>query len=331
MPSIKTQKGAFFSAVDGQSILAAASSNGMQLPYSCRTGRCSTCKLRVLSGQSQAQMPELGLSEQEQAQGWVLSCVRTAVSDLLIEVEDIAYLSLPQPRTLPCRLHSLDRLTADVMRVRLRLPPNSDFSFRAGQYIDVIAQGGLRRSYSLACASAVENQLELHVREVADGAMSAYWFTQAKEGDLLRMYGPLGTFVLRDLVGVDLKFLATGTGIAPVKAMIESLRLASPENLPRSISVYWGGRQPQDLYFDLASIMDGIHYEPVLSRASADWQGARGYVQQQLIADCLDLSDAAVYACGSDAMIQSARKSVIESGLPTFRFHSDAFVCSSAT
>ena len=160
--------------------------------------------------------------------------------------------------------------------------------------------------------------------------MSEYWFQHAKVNDLLRLNGPLGTFFLRQIAGLDLIFLATGTGIAPVKSMLEGMSALSADQQPRSVTVYWGGRKPQDLYCDVAAFSGSARFVPVLSQADAPWTGARGYVQQQLINDMPDLSQAVVYACGSDAMIQSAKTLLESAGLPTHRFHSDAFVCSAS-
>jgi CDP-4-dehydro-6-deoxyglucose reductase len=188
----------------------------------------------------------------------------------------------------------------------------------------------LRRSYSVANAGTVLQQIELHVRQVHVGEMSHYWFDQAKPNDLLRLNGPLGTFVLRDTVGLDLLLLATGTGIAPIKAMVEGLVTAPAARLPRSVTVYWGGRTAPDLYWDPATLAIHHRFVPVLSRADAGWTGARGHVQQAVLATIPDLGNAAVYACGSYAMIQSARTELVAAGLPKNRFHSDAFVSSSA-
>jgi CDP-4-dehydro-6-deoxyglucose reductase len=173
--------------------------------------------------------------------------------------------------------------------------------------------------------------MELHIRAVEGGAMSHYWFGQAKPNDLLRFHGPLGTFFLRDVSGLDLVFLATGTGIAPVKAMLEGLAGVSPEMHPRSISVYWGGRKNEDLYWDPRPSHPNVNYIPVLSRADAEWEGRRGYVQNVLMDDRLDLSQAVVYACGSNQMITDARGLLVKNGLSGHRFYSDAFVCSSIT
>jgi CDP-4-dehydro-6-deoxyglucose reductase len=331
MPSIKLSDGTSFNSEPGESLLDAASRARVVMAYSCRTGRCSSCKCKVIEGESTALHEELGLSEQEKADGWILSCVRSATSDMSLEMGDLGGLTIPQVRTLPCRIHALERLAEDVIKVVLRLPPTSDFIFLPGQYIDVIAQGGIRRSYSLANASAVDKMLELHVRAVPGGLMSEYWFCQAKVDDLLRLNGPLGTFFLRDVSELDLVFLATGTGIAPVKSMLESVETLPIENKPHSITIYWGGRKPSDLYWDVNSVMGAHRYVPVLSRAGSDWSGARGYVQQVLLAEASDLSETVVYACGSSAMIHSAKDLLLTAGLPEQNFLSDAFVCSSST
>ena len=156
--------------------------------------------------------------------------------------------------------------------------------------------------------------------------MSDYWFKQAKANDLLRFNGPLGTFFLRNLDKLHLVFLATGTGIAPVKAILETLTNIAPEQAPQSVTTFWGGRKLEDIYYDPQTIMAGHRFVPVLSRPGPGWAGVSGYVQNALLATQPDLSCTAVYACGSDAMIRSAKASLLAAGLPDNRFFSDAFV-----
>jgi len=327
---ILLHSGAHFVATPGMSILDAGAAAGLTLPYSCRTGRCNACKCKVIRGETLALSTEIGLTAEEKAGGWILGCVRTAVTDLLLEMQTLDGLALPPPRTLPCRINGIERMAPDVLRILLRLPPGSALNHLPGQYIEAIGPGGIRRSYSLATAGSDGAPLELHVRAVEGGAMSDYWFHRARDNDLLRLHGPLGTFVLRDVAGLDLILLATGTGIAPVKAILESLPALDPAESPRSVTVLWGGRVPADLYLDIGSL-PGVHrYVPVLSRADDAWKGARGHAQDVLLGLQPDLRNAAVYACGSDAMIHGARETLVQAGLPAGRFHSDAFVCSAA-
>jgi CDP-4-dehydro-6-deoxyglucose reductase len=328
MPSITLNSGAIFYAEKGQSILEAAAHAQILLPYSCKVGRCSTCKCKVISGVTQALQVESGLTDSEKSEGWILSCVRSTQTDLVLEAEDLGGSVLPQPKTLPCRISRVERLTENVIRVQIRLAPTAEFNFIAGQYIDVIGPSGVRRSYSIANADFFDRLLELHIRAVNNGVMSEYWFNHAKTNDLLRLRGPFGTFFLRPSKDIDLIFLATGTGIAPVKSIIESLPGVNLKYQPKSVTVLWGGRVQKDIYMDLNSLPGILNFIPVLSRADEGWVGVRGYVHDALIALKPDLENSSVYACGSESMIRSARSLLVKTGLSPNRFYSDAFVSS---
>ena len=135
MPLVKLSNGRLFTANTGDSLVDAAFLAGITLPHSCKMGRCSTCKCKVKQGETFALQTETGLTDTEKANGWILSCVRTAQTDVALEVEDLGDLVLPPSRTLPCRISSLERLAADVIRVMLRLPPNANFKAIPGQYM----------------------------------------------------------------------------------------------------------------------------------------------------------------------------------------------------
>lgn len=330
MPLISLSNGVSFPAESTESFLDAATRAGVTMAYSCRNGRCSSCKCKLLEGSTTLLSDEMGLTDKEKAEGWILGCVRAAAgTDVVLETEDLGGIQPPPAKTIPCRIQLLTPLAEDVIKVVLRLPPTVDFAFLPGQYVDVIGNG-VRRSYSLANASARDKLLELHIRAVPDGAMSQYWFGQAKVNDLLRLNGPLGTFFLRHAGGRDLVFLVTGTGIAPAKAILESIDTLPEAERPRSITLYWGGRTPADMYWDGAGIAAAYRHVPVLSRAEPAWAGVRGYVQDACMADGFDLSRTIVYACGSDAMIHSAKALLTGAGLPERYFYSDAFVCSAS-
>lgn len=328
MNTITLSTGKFFPAIDHTAILDSAAAAGVVLPYSCKTGRCSSCKCKVTQGTTTLLHPETGLTEQEKSEGWILSCVRAAASDLVIEVEDLGDTVIPKAKTWPCRISEITRLAPDVVKVMLRMPPAADFQFLPGQYLDVIGPGGVRRSYSLANADFNDKQLELHIRAVDGGEMSQYWFSQAKQNDLLRLNGPLGTFFLRDIAGKTVYFLATGTGIAPIKSMLEAILGMPAASQPQKLIVLWGGRYSYDLYLQMQTLPDFCTYIPVVSRPDDAWSGATGHIQDVLLATGPDLSHAVVYACGSNAMINGAKDSLIRAGLPAANFYSDAFVSS---
>lgn len=329
MPRVQLASGKIFDAPHGVSLLDAAAKSGTSLYYSCKTGRCSTCKCKVVSGETTILFPELSLTDADKADGWVLSCARAAASDLVLHADDLGNRLLPSIRTLPCRIDSLEKLTLDILKVTLRLPPSANFDFMPGQYIEVIGPDGVRRSYSIANSPRTDQKLELHIKAVKRGIMSRYWFNRAGTDDLLRLNGPLGTFFVRDISQRHLIFLATGTGMAPVKAMLESLTSLSPDQMPQSVTVFWGGRYIQDLYLDVLDMPGAQSYIPVLTREPL-WRGERGYIQDVLLRHKFDLRNCSVYACGSDAMIYSAKTSLTAAGLLSQHFYSDAFVPSGA-
>jgi CDP-4-dehydro-6-deoxyglucose reductase, E3 len=327
MISIVTTSGISFPQLEQDTILNAAEQSGLVLAYSCRTGRCSTCKCKVISGDTVPLVDEVGLSQKEKDEGWILTCVRAATTNLEIEIDDLGDVILPKPALFPCRINSIDNVSNHVIRVGLRLPPSSNFKILPGQYVDIIGPSGVRRSYSVA-NNVTDNILELHVGEVDGGCLSDYWFEKAKINDLLRLNGPLGTFFLRSIKEQDVVFLATGTGIAPIKAMIESIKLLAFGDHPKSLTVFWGGRTLDDLYFDPSDDHVLLRYVPVLSRSAVDWEGQQGYVQDAFLSEHPELSNCVVYACGSEKMIRSSYEILLKSGLSEKKFFSDAFLSS---
>ncbi|WP_197047061.1 FAD-binding oxidoreductase [Paucibacter sp. KBW04] len=326
---IHLANGRQFPAIAGKSLLDCAAQAGLVLEHSCRNGRCGTCKTRVLQGQTEPLLPDQSLSPEQQAEGWVLSCAVQALGEVSLDAEDLGPLAELKLLTLPARIDSLEQPTPDVLRLVLRLPPNSGFRYLAGQYINIIGPQGIKRAYSLANAPRADGKLQLHIKKVAGGALSTYWFEQAKVGDLLRLEGPRGSFFLRDVAGMDLFLLATGTGFAPILALLEELAQRPAEAQPRSLAVYWGGRQAQDLYSDLPALpphCPPLNFVPVLSRADESWGGERGHIQDALLRRNPSLTNAWVFACGSNAMIASAQKQLLAAGLSARRFCSDAFV-----
>jgi CDP-4-dehydro-6-deoxyglucose reductase len=329
MYKIRLSNGKTFEAAGTDSIINEALAAGVVLEYSCSSGRCSACRASVVNGSTVALSPELGLTEAERSLEEVLLCCRKASSDLVLSVADLGGRMPPPRRLLPARIKSIKSLSTDVIEVILRVPPTSKLDFLPGQYVNISSRGKVGRSYSLASSPKADGKLELLIRNVSGGAMSQYWFSEAKENDLLQVSGPLGSFYMRDVLAPSIIFIATGTGIAPVKSMLEEMAALPPEERTKEIYLFWGGRTNADLFLDLSHIDLQIRYVPVLSRADADWNGARGYVQDAVMAMGIDLSNSVVYACGSPAMIASSRERLSAEGLDPHNFHSDAFVASS--
>jgi CDP-4-dehydro-6-deoxyglucose reductase len=170
--------------------------------------------------------------------------------------------------------------------------------------------------------------LELHLRNYG-GPFSDYVFNKMKEKEILRFEGPLGTFFMREESAKPIILVASGTGFAPIKAMIEH---ALHKGITRPMTLYWGARRRADLYLDdLAQQWqrDGsISYVPVLSEAQEEdqWTGRTGFVHRAVMEDFPELTGYQVYACGAPAMVEAAHKDfTAQCGLPEEEFYSDAF------
>ncbi|MFE8585657.1 FAD-binding oxidoreductase [Sphingomonas sp. NCPPB 2930] len=328
MPIIRLSNGRSFEADSATSILDSARAAGVALEYSCRTGRCGICKSLVLNGETLILRSEdESLTGDEVAQGLILTCCRSATDDVSLDIEPLDRVAGLEIRTMPSRIVTIDRLAPDIVKVILKTPPASPMRFLPGQYIDVLADG-VRRSYSLANAPREDALLELIIKRYPGGRLSDYWFERAKPNDLIRIEGPFGTFFLRDEAPTNILFLATGTGIAPVKALLEELAADPARAARHRISVFWGNRAAESFCWDPVGLGLDIGVHHLLSDRQAAWPGKRGYVQDAAIAAGIDAGDTVVYACGSQSMIASARNALLALGLPTRRFFSDAFVSS---
>lgn len=327
--------GRSFIAQPGEAMLAAAIRAGVGLPYGCRDGACGSCKCKKISGTVvHGTHQEKALSAAEEAAGFVLTCCGVAHTNVVLESRQVTDEGAFPIRKMPVRVASLERLTHDVMRMQLQLPATEPFRYHAGQYVEFVLQGNVRRSYSMANAPPAilepGNGLELHLRHMPGGRFTDVVFSTMKERDILRIEGPYGSFFLREDSSKPMILLASGTGFAPLKALIEKLRAT---NSARSAVLYWGVRRPHDLYMDswvrerLAE-MPQLHYVPVVSNALPEdrWSGRTGLVHQAVLDDFADLSAHQVYACGAPIVVDRAREAYTgERGLPAEEFFADAF------
>jgi CDP-4-dehydro-6-deoxyglucose reductase, E3 len=322
-----------------QPVLEAALAAGLNLPHSCKSGHCGSCRARLVSGQiGYPDTRPLGLSVQEEHAGYVLLCQARAQSDLVVEARLIASVTDVEIKTLPCRIAQLTPLAVDVMQVWLRLPAVERLRFQPGQYLDVLLPGGRRRSFSIASPPHDSELIELHVRRVSGGGFTERLFAPHAAGAtadpalaigaLLRIEGPIGQFVYRD--GMDpVLMVAGGTGFAPLKSM---LRHALEQGPRRRIHLYWGARHQGDLY-QQALLAEWVARYPqfgctvVLSQPTAPetTRHRRGWVHEAVLADHPNLAAFDVYAAGPPAMIEAIRSSFPRQGLAPERLHFDSF------
>ncbi len=321
-----------FEVAEGESVLAAALRQGYVLPYGCKNGACGSCKGKLLEGRlDYGTYQKKALPDEEKAQGKALFCQAKPLTDITIEARTIGAAKDIQVKKLPCRVQKIDRVADDVIVLHLKLPANERLQFLAGQYIEFLLKDGSRRSFSMANAPHDDELLQLHVRRVAGGQFTEHVFGKMKERDILRMEGPLGTFFLREDSDKPIVLVASGTGFAPIKAIIEH---AFHKGIRRPMVLYWGGRRPKDLYMNaLAQKWAAEHarqfqYVPVISDALPEdqWTGRTGFVHRAVMQDFPDLSLHQVYACGVPIMVDSARKDFIEKcALPELEFYADSF------
>jgi CDP-4-dehydro-6-deoxyglucose reductase len=315
-----------FQVEDGESVLTAALRQGFILPYGCRNGACGSCKGRIVEGEvDYGVYQRKALTDDEKAQGKALFCQAKPLGELIIEARTVGAAKDIPVKTLPCRVQKLERLADDVMALHLKLPANERLQFLAGQYIEFLLKDGSRRSFSMANAPHDDELIQLHARRVAGGQFTDHVFTKMKERDILRMQGPLGTFFLREDSDKPIVFVASGTGFAPIKSIIET---ALRNGVTRPMTLYWGGRRPKDLYMDSLAKQWPIKYVPVISEALSEdrWEGRIGFVHRAVMQDFPDLSGCQVYACGVPIMVDSAKRDFIQlCHLPEEEFYADSF------
>ena len=312
-----------------ETIVDGALREGFNIAYACRNGGCGSCKGKLLQGEvDYGSYSQSALTDAEKQNGYALFCQAKPLTDVVIECREISAVKDIVVRTLPCRVQKLERLAPDVTLIHLRMPANERLQFLAGQYVDILTRSGLRRSLSIANAPHDDEVLQLHLRNYG-GPFSQFVFNTLKEKDILRFEGPLGTFFLREDSAKPLILLASGTGFAPIKAIVEH---ALHKGIQRPMTLYWGCRVRADLYLnDLAQSWardHGVTYIPVLSDATADdsWTGRSGFVHQAVMQDLPDMSGHQVYACGAPIVIDSARRDfAAQCQLPPDEFFCDAF------
>lgn len=324
--------GVQFAVSPDETVLAAALRNGQVLPHSCKNGRCAACKARILEGYFEpGDCDDNALTAEERAQGKALLCQAKPLSDLVVEARTLAAAANLRVRKLPCRVHRIHRAADDVAIVRLKLPAGERLQLLAGQYVDFLLKDGSRRSFSVAnLPDDDEGLIELHIRRVPSGAFTEHVFTVMKERDILRIDGPHGTFFLREESEKPVVFVASGTGFAPIKAVLEK---AFKNDVARPMTLYWGGRRPKDLYMNELAVgwateHARFKYVPVVSEPLREdgWVGRTGFVHHAVMHDIADLSGHEVYACGVPVMVDSARRDFVRScRLPESEFYADSF------
>lgn len=317
------ETGATFEAAGHESLLAAAGRQGIRLPHACTLGGCGSCRIRLLEGRVGYDEMPLALSPEEAAAGFALACQARACCALTISVQQEP--EAPPPQRCAAVVRALQPWTPQVLNLQLELEADG-LHYLPGQYMNVLLPDGSHRSFSMASPPA-GTQVDFHVRRIPGGRFTDGALRGLHPGDRLQVEIPLGSFRYHAEDDRPLLMVATGTGLAPIKSMLQALMDA--EDAP-PVSLYWGVRTEADLYLaeDICTWGERLYdfrFVPVLSRAGASWQGRRGHVQDALEQDLQDLSEHAIYLCGSPAMITEAKRRFLAREAEPARLYADAF------
>jgi CDP-4-dehydro-6-deoxyglucose reductase len=315
-----------FTVNPGEAILDSAIRQGVAMPYGCRSGRCGACVANIVEGEISYPYGE-PIALDTTNPNICLPCACKPEGDVTLEVKTISQQEEIKVRMLPCRVHQIDHLAHDVIRLMLKLPDGQRLQFRAGQYVEFVLADGRHRAFSIANAPHDDAFIELHIRHVDGGKFTDWAFSQMEEKAILRIEAPHGSFVLDEKSQRPMIFMGGGTGFAPLKGQIEH---AFHMGISRPMTLYWGVRSKRDLYLpELPKTweagFDHFKFIPVLSEPDADWEGRTGYVHEAVLADIDNLADHDIYMAGPPIMVKSGRDAFLAAGVSDEHMHYDSF------
>ena len=322
------QAGRTIEVPEGRTILEVALEEGIDYPHGCRSGRCGSCKSRLVSGEVDLlDHTRFALSAEEKAQGLILACralLRTdaAVAWLGGDDETAAH---PR-RRLRCRVVAIEDATHDIKRVRLAVEDGAPLAFTAGQYARMTFPGAPTRDYSMANWPG-DPELEFHIRRVPGGAATGRIHALLKLGDVVTVEGPFGSSYLREKHAGPILCVAGGSGLAPVKSIVET---ALAHGMRQPIHVYFGARAERDLYLvdhfeELEARHTNLTFTPVLSEAPPQPMWRTGFVTDAVGQDLHDLDGWKAYVAGPPAMVDAAMAVATARGLRPEDLHADVF------
>jgi ferredoxin-NAD(P)+ reductase (naphthalene dioxygenase ferredoxin-specific) len=320
----------------GDNLLKALTDRQIPISYSCLSGRCGTCRCRVISGDVQeAEGVEYRHHDSADAARYVLACQSTVQGDCEIELPEVDEVVVHPAKILKATVLAIEPLTHDIKRLVLK--PAKPLSFSPGQYATLQFTPAHIRPYSMAGLDA-DDTLEFHIRRVPGGAVTGYVDEQLKVGDVVRVSGPLGTSYLRTRHEGPMLCVAGGTGLAPVLSIVRGA-LARGMNNP--IHIYLGARSPADVYGlawlrDLASRHDAIRLHVVTTTdtpGQPDRAFRLGHVTEAIAADYTApdaLAGWRAYLCGAPPMVDAATRLLRERGIDGAHIYADAFYAKAA-
>ncbi len=311
----------------GETILAAALKQGLDFPHSCQSGNCGACKCRLHEGDVEmTPYSEFALSEQEKENGLILACRAVPWEDCDVSwLGDEDRIVHPQ-RDMDCEVTAVERMTHDIVAVRVKVLAGGPYSFSAGQYAEMIFEGLPSRQYSMANRPD-QSELEFHIRVVPGGEVSTYANERLGPGTKVRIKGPGGTAYWRETHQGPVLAVAGGSGLAPIKSIVESVLR---EGFEHPIHFYFGVRDERDLYMTeefeaLAAKHPNLSFTPVLSEPSGETARRTGFVTDAVKADLKNLEGYRAYLCGPPPMVEAGATLAREMGVLPEHVYADAF------
>ena len=301
------------------SLLQSGLKAGLRLSYGCGNGTCGLCRCRVVDGEVQRiRSHDFALSEAERAQGHILMCAYSAVTDLKIETLEAAGPQDIPRQEIVTSVRAVTPLDDGTRLLHLQTPRSTRLRFLAGQSANLgtaTAAGDVHATYPIASCPCDDRNLHFHIGRDASDPFGADLFAgRIRAGDSITLVGPEGGFVLGAEEGRPLVFIACDLGFAPIKSLVE---YALSADAASSYTVAWlatreGGHYLANQCRAWAEALDGFAWIP-LTRADAA-AGAEALVSE--VRGRTDLAQASVYVSGPEAFVRAAEFALAEAGVP---------------
>lgn len=310
----------------GSTILETALQNGIDYPHGCRAGNCGGCKSRLHSGDVElSPYSEFALSQAEFSDGLILACRAVPWSDCDVswcELDDVAVHPILD---LICRVQQLEKLTQDIVSLKLEVANTEPFAFSPGQYVYVEFEGFPKREYSIA--SYVDDTLEFYIRKIPDGTVSNFVWDYLAAGETVRVSGPHGNMFFREQHDGPVIAVAGGSGLSAIQPIVQESIRHHPE---RSLLLYHGVRDEMDIYRSeifkaLSDRYSAFEYHAVLSESTGERSQKTGMLHEVLSEEIQVCIDGKAYLAGPPPMVRSCSDVLQCKGLDSMNIHADPF------
>lgn len=307
----------------GSNLLDVLMANQLPISYSCMSGRCGTCRCRVLSGEVLNSGPEAGRPHAAK-DDYVLACQSVLTDNCVIELPEVDEVVVHTARIVKGTVTAIEEATHDIRRIRVKLA--KPMSFSPGQYATLQFTPEHIRPYSMA-GLCNDGEMEFQIRRVPDGRVTAYVFEELKVGAALRVSGPLGGAYLRQKHTGAMLCVGGGTGLAPVLSIVRGALAAGMQN---PIHLYFGVRSAQDVYDTerlqaLAAAHPNVTVHIVVATGPVGAGQRSGLVTDAIEKDLKTLTGWRAYLCGAPVMVDALNLLVTRMGLAPSHVHADAF------